>query len=166
LLSPPFLGYQTLLVPHLVIPYLERCVYHAAVLTRRAQANRAALAKIGAGSGGAGGGEERDEFSDFLEDMPEAQSIVNEVSDLSLDYPDLSRGIEATLRTLVICSFRAPRTRMMFQVGHIFFISEAVLPRKEAMHEIVHYASAVIIRSLTHSLAHIIYVYLPTYPPI
>ena len=98
--------------------------------------------------------------------MPEAQSIVNEVSDLSLDYPDLSRGIEATLRTLVICSFRAPRTRMMFQVGHIFFISEAVLPRKEAMHEIVHYASAVIIRSLTHSLAHIIYVYLPTYPPI
>ena len=34
---------ETLMVPHVVIPYLERCVYHAAVLTRRSQSNREAL---------------------------------------------------------------------------------------------------------------------------
>ena len=34
-------------------------------------------------------------------------SIVDEVSDLALDYPDLARGIEATLRTLVICRYTA-----------------------------------------------------------
>jgi hypothetical protein len=38
------------------------------------------------------------------------------VSGLSLDYPELVSGMESTLRTLVICSFRAPRTRLMYQL--------------------------------------------------
>ena len=75
-------------------------------------------------------------------------------------------GVAGSFAEAFVMPALVVRTRMMVQVGHIFFISEAVLPRKEAMHEIVHYASEVIIRSLTHSLAHIIYVYLPTYPPI
>lgn len=38
------------------------------------------------------------------------------MSGLSLDYPELVSGMESTLRTLVICSFRAPRTRLMYQL--------------------------------------------------
>merc|ERR1719408_766726 len=43
-------------------------------------------------------------------------NIVSEVADIALDYPALTRGIAASLRTLVIASFRAPRTRVMFQL--------------------------------------------------
>ena len=81
-----YLLVDTLLVPQLVIPYLERWVYHAAVLTRRAAANREALADL-----------------DLVPGFGDVGNLVDEVSDLSLDYPDLSKGIEATLRTLVIC---------------------------------------------------------------
>eukprot|EP00617_Octactis_speculum_P020116 CAMPEP_0185769624 /NCGR_PEP_ID=MMETSP1174-20130828/55055_1 /TAXON_ID=35687 /ORGANISM="Dictyocha speculum, Strain CCMP1381" /LENGTH=465 /DNA_ID=CAMNT_0028454763 /DNA_START=6 /DNA_END=1400 /DNA_ORIENTATION=+ len=88
---------DTLLVPHLVLPYFERCVYHAAVMSRRAESNREIL-------------------SDFagLADLP--SDLMDEVSSMSLDYPELIQGMEATLRTLIIISFRAPRTRLMFQL--------------------------------------------------
>ena len=76
---------DTLLVPQVVIPYLEACVYHAAVLSRRAAASKAALA----------------DFAGFG-DLPDVLDLVAEVSDSSLDYPELVAGVEATLRTLII----------------------------------------------------------------
>jgi hypothetical protein len=37
---------DTLFVPQLVIPYLDRCIYHAAVMTRRCAANQVALGEF------------------------------------------------------------------------------------------------------------------------
>ncbi|KAH8053626.1 hypothetical protein JL722_9472 [Aureococcus anophagefferens] len=85
---------DTLLVPHLVLPYLERCIYHAQVLHRRHLASRDALAILG----------------------PECEGLVADVTARDMDDPALTHGIAATLRTLVIATFRAPRTRVMFQI--------------------------------------------------
>ena len=155
---------DTLLVPQVVIPYLEACVYHAAVLSRRAAASKAALA----------------DFAGFG-DLPDVLDLVAEVSDASLDYPELVAGVEATLRTLIIArcemrmfsgrvslkhllrlskfpfstafnfvtlpllslsllffffyflpigSFRAPRTRMMFQLLQKFNPTASLLRMK------------------------------------
>jgi hypothetical protein len=62
-----------------------RCVYHAAVLSRRAAASKSALA----------------DFAGFG-DLPGVVDLVAEVADASLDYPELIAGVEATLRTLII----------------------------------------------------------------
>jgi len=90
---------DTLFIPQLVIPYLDRCIYHAAVMTRRCAANQKALG----------------EFAGY-DANTDVQELVEQVSGLSLDYPELVSGMESTLRTLVICSFRAPRTRIMYQL--------------------------------------------------
>ena len=95
---------DTLLVPHLILPYLDQCVAHANVLVRRAQTNRDALSMLSS----------EEATTEIC--GTSLEGIVSEVADIALDYPALTRGIAASLRTLVIASFRAPRTRVMFQL--------------------------------------------------
>jgi len=45
--------------------------------------------------------------------MDELAGIIDEVADLALDHPMLTKGISASLRTLVIASFRAPKSSVM-----------------------------------------------------
>ena len=70
------------------------CVHHAQVLHRRHLASKDALKILG----------------------PECASIVDDVTARDMDDPALTHGIAATLRTLVIATFRTPRTRVMFQI--------------------------------------------------
>jgi len=109
---------ETLLVPHLILPYLERCVYHASVLHRRHAASKSALSMLG----------------------DDCAAIVDSVTSRELDDADLTRGIAATLRTLVIATFRAPRTRVMFQILRRFNPTSALLsemPEFVARHEYI-----------------------------
>lgn len=73
---------ETLLVPRLVLPYLDRCVIHATILNTRAEA-----------------------YSDMLEG--------DCVAEMALHNPNLVKGIAASLRTLIIASFRAPSTQFV-----------------------------------------------------
>ena len=59
---------DTVLVPHLVLPYLERCVHHAQVLHRRHLASKDALKILG----------------------PECASIVDDVTARDMDDPALN----------------------------------------------------------------------------
>ena len=43
----------------------------------------------------------------------DVEAETKAVSDLALEHPNLVAGISASLRTLVIASFRAPPTRFM-----------------------------------------------------
>jgi hypothetical protein len=108
---------DTVLVPHLVLPYLERCVHHAQVLHRRHLASKDALKILG----------------------PECASIVDDVTARDMDDPALTHGIAATLRTLVIATFRTPRTRVMFQILRRFNPTSALMEMKTfvARHEYV-----------------------------
>ncbi|CAN0044549.1 unnamed protein product [Heterosigma akashiwo] len=95
---------DTLLVPRLVLPYLDRCIYHTQLLNRRAETYNRALAlgrdeEGGEGKGGGGGGGEG----------KDAEAVAG----LALDHPALVAGIAASLRTLVVASFRAPPTRFV-----------------------------------------------------
>jgi hypothetical protein len=73
---------ETLLIPRLILPYLDRCVIHATILNTRAEAYR-----------------------DMLEgDM---------VAEMALHNPQLVKGMAASLRTLIIASFRAPSTQFV-----------------------------------------------------
>lgn len=73
---------ETLLIPRLILPYLDRCVIHATVLNTRAEAYR-----------------------DMLEG--------DRVAEMALHNPQLVKGIAASLRTLIIASFRAPSTQFV-----------------------------------------------------
>eukprot|EP00598_Pedospumella_elongata_P004268 CAMPEP_0184977100 /NCGR_PEP_ID=MMETSP1098-20130426/7851_1 /TAXON_ID=89044 /ORGANISM="Spumella elongata, Strain CCAP 955/1" /LENGTH=765 /DNA_ID=CAMNT_0027500049 /DNA_START=110 /DNA_END=2407 /DNA_ORIENTATION=- len=73
---------ETLLIPRLVLPYLDRCVIHATILNTRAEA-----------------------YSDMLEG--------DCVAEMALHNPQLVKGIAASLRTLIIASFRAPATQFV-----------------------------------------------------
>ena len=108
---------DTLLVPHLVLPYLDRCVHHAQILHRRHLASKDALAILG----------------------PEMASIVDDVTARDMDDPALTHGIAATLRTLVIATFRTPRTRVMFQILQRFNPTQQLLEMKHfvARHDYV-----------------------------
>ena len=99
---------DTVFVPHLVLPYLERCVHHAQVLHRRHLASKDALKILG----------------------PECASIVDDATARDMDDPALTHGIAATLRTLVIATFRTPRTRVMFQILRRFNPTSALMEMK------------------------------------
>jgi hypothetical protein len=73
---------ETLLIPRLVLPYLDRCVLHATILNSRAEA---------------------------YSDVPEGEAM----SQMALHNPQLVKGIAASLRTLIIASFRAPATQFV-----------------------------------------------------
>jgi hypothetical protein len=73
---------ETLLIPRLVLPYLDRCVIHATILNTRAEA-----------------------YSDMLEG--------DCVAEMALHNPNLVKGIAASLRTLIVASFRAPSTQFV-----------------------------------------------------
>lgn len=73
---------ETLLIPRLVLPYLDRCVIHATILNTRAEA-----------------------YADMLEG--------DCVAEMALHNPQLVKGIAASLRTLIIASFRAPSTQFV-----------------------------------------------------
>lgn len=76
---------ETLLIPRLVLPYLDRCVLHATILNSRAEA-----------------------YADVLEgDM---------IAEMALHNPQLVKGIAASLRTLIIASFRAPATQFVMSL--------------------------------------------------
>jgi hypothetical protein len=87
---------DTLLVPRLVLPYLNRCVAAANLLSRRAETYDALL--------GVSAMKERGESKDDNLDGDAA---------LALDDMPLVAGISAALRLLVIASFRAPPTRFV-----------------------------------------------------
>ncbi len=74
---------ETLLIPRLVLPYLDRCVIHATILNTRAEAYR---------------------------DMLDGDAAVAE---MALHNPNLVKGVAASLRTLIIASFRAPVTQFV-----------------------------------------------------
>ncbi len=76
---------ETLLIPRLVLPYLDRCVIQATILNTRAEAYR-----------------------DMLEG--------DVVAEMALHNPNLVKGIAASLRTLVIASFRAPTTQFVMML--------------------------------------------------
>lgn len=73
---------ETLLIPRLVLPYLDRCVTHATILNQRAEA-----------------------YSDMLEG--------DVIAEMALHNPQLVKGIAASLRTLIVASFRAPATQFV-----------------------------------------------------
>ena len=73
---------ETLLIPRLVLPYLDRCVLHATILNSRAEA-----------------------YSDMLEG--------DRIAEMALHNPQLVKGIAASLRTLIVASFRAPATQFV-----------------------------------------------------
>eukprot|EP00602_Paraphysomonas_sp_CaronLab_P003967 CAMPEP_0185017436 /NCGR_PEP_ID=MMETSP1103-20130426/388_1 /TAXON_ID=36769 /ORGANISM="Paraphysomonas bandaiensis, Strain Caron Lab Isolate" /LENGTH=753 /DNA_ID=CAMNT_0027546853 /DNA_START=39 /DNA_END=2300 /DNA_ORIENTATION=+ len=77
---------DTLLIPRLILPYLNCCTQQAMVLNNRAEA-----------------------YSDVLEG--------DSTSTLALDHhPNLVKGIAASLRTLIIASFRAPPTQYVMSL--------------------------------------------------
>jgi hypothetical protein len=86
---------DTLLVPRLVLPYLNRCVAAANLLSRRAETYDGLLSNRDEGKedGGSGG-------------------LDNDVA-LALDDMNLVAGCAAALRVLIIASFRAPPTRFV-----------------------------------------------------
>ena len=84
---------DTLLVPRLVLPYLNRCVAAANLLSRRAETYDTLLAANERGE--SKGGDMDGDAALALDDMP------------------LVAGISAGLRLLIIASFRAPPTRFV-----------------------------------------------------
>jgi hypothetical protein len=76
---------ETLLIPRLVLPYLDRCVIQATILNTRAEAYR---------------------------DMLEGDLVA----EMALHNPNLVKGIAASLRTLIIASFRAPTTQFVMML--------------------------------------------------
>lgn len=76
---------DTLLIPRLILPYLDRCVLHATILNSRAEA-----------------------YSDILEG--------DRIAEMALHCPQLVKGIAASLRTLIIASFRAPATQFVMSL--------------------------------------------------
>ena len=76
---------ETLLIPRLVLPYLDRCVLHATILNSRAEA-----------------------YADVLEG--------DRIAEMALHNPQLVKGIAASLRTLIIASFRAPATQFVMSL--------------------------------------------------
>lgn len=73
---------ETLLIPRLVLPYLDRCVLHVMILNNRAEA-----------------------YAEMLEG--------DQVAQLALHNPNLVKGIAASLRTVIVASFRAPATQFV-----------------------------------------------------
>mmetsp|Transcript_8597 Transcript_8597/g.14567 ORF Transcript_8597/g.14567 Transcript_8597/m.14567 type:complete len:515 (-) Transcript_8597:283-1827(-) len=77
---------DTLLIPRLILPYLNCCVYHARMLNERAEA-----------------------FTEVLEGD-------DAIGNLALEHPNLVKGIAASIRTLIIASFRAPPTQYVMSL--------------------------------------------------
>jgi hypothetical protein len=90
---------DTMLIPRLILPYLDKCVQHASLLNRRAKAYSEALGA----PGGAVSAEEQSELD-------------RAVASFALDQPQLVKGIAASLRTLIIASFRAPATQYVMSL--------------------------------------------------
>ena len=84
---------DTMLIPRLILPYLDKCVKHAAILNKRAAA-----------------------YSEALKSGREPSSADDAVASFALDQPQLVKGIAASLRTLVIASFRAPATQYVMSL--------------------------------------------------
>lgn len=82
---------DTMLIPRLILPYLDKCVQHSVILNKRAAAYSEALRKPSGESG-------------------------DDVAAIALDSPQLVKGIAASLRTLVIASFRAPATQYVMSL--------------------------------------------------
>lgn len=83
---------DTMLIPRLILPYLDKCVQHSVILNKRAAA-----------------------FSEALK-QPVGESEDDAVAAFALDSPQLVKGIAASLRTLVIASFRAPATQYVMSL--------------------------------------------------
>ena len=89
---------DTLLVPRLVLPYLNRCVAAANLLSRRAETYDGLLNR---NLGSLNDNESKDDVAD------------SEVASMALDDMALVAGCAAALRVLIIASFRAPPTRFV-----------------------------------------------------
>lgn len=91
---------DTLLIPRLILPYLDRCIVHANLLEKRARQFSQALSS-----------------SSSAEESKDSRGrAVDGVSQLALDDSALVKGISASLRVLTIASFRAPPTRFVLDL--------------------------------------------------
>ena len=100
---------DTLLIPRLILPYLDRCIAHASILNKRAQDYHTIL---GGGSGSAGEEDTRSESKSGGVEMDPGDGIAL----LALHQPQLVKGIAASLRTLIIATFRAPPTQYVMNL--------------------------------------------------
>ena len=103
---------DTLLIPRLVLPYLDRSVQRASQLNARAEAYRKAL-ELGDDDGDADRGADDDERRRL---RARREAAARRDAGGVLECPPLVAGISASLRTLVIASFRAPPTRFMLEL--------------------------------------------------
>lgn len=76
---------ETLLIPRLILPYLDRCVLHVMILNNRAEA-----------------------YAELLEG--------DHVAQMALHNPNLVKGIAASIRTVIVASFRAPATQFVMTI--------------------------------------------------
>jgi len=88
---------ETLLIPRLILPYLDRCVIHATILNTRAEAYRSLLSV---------NDHDTDSKSDSKQATQAQQAEDAAVAEMALHNPNLVKGMAASLRTLIIAAFR------------------------------------------------------------
>lgn len=91
---------ETLLIPRLILPYLDRCVIHATILNTRAEAYRSLL------------GDDNESDSKGVDSKQQGNDDAA-VAEMALHNPNLVKGMAASLRTLIIAAFRAPSTQFV-----------------------------------------------------
>jgi hypothetical protein len=79
---------DTLLIPRLILPYLNCCVIHASILNKRC-----------------------DDYGNILEGGADKA-----IAEMALESPNLVKGMAASIRTLIISSFRAPATQYVMSL--------------------------------------------------
>lgn len=89
---------DTLLIPRLILPYLDRCITHASILNKRAQDFDSLL---------------NDASSDVADSK---NSDEDNIALISLHQPHLVKGLAASLRTLILATFRAPTTQYVMSL--------------------------------------------------
>jgi len=88
---------DTLLIPRMILPYMDRCITHASILNKRAN-----------------------DYSNILGDEGAASDSKSASEDgialMALHQPQLVKGLAASLRTLIIATFRAPPTQYVLNM--------------------------------------------------
>lgn len=100
---------DTLLIPRLILPYLDRSVHHALELNARAVAYNESL-DIATDEG------ETPDSDEAYGRRRRREALARGGGCGVLENPPLVQGISASLRTLIIASFRAPPTRFMHEL--------------------------------------------------
>lgn len=94
---------DTLLIPRLILPYMDRCITHASILNKRANDYSSIL-----------GDEEADGAAS--DSKSGGVSAEDGIALMALHQPQLVKGLAASLRTLIIATFRAPPTQYVLNM--------------------------------------------------